>query len=77
MNRRFFLLAAPAIVAAPSLMRVSVAALPGDAFSRFAAAFIRPQVVAMNRQIIIREAMMHLEDNILLAKLVNRDFAHG
>ena len=30
MNRRFFLLAAPAIVAAPSLMKVSALVMPGQ-----------------------------------------------
>jgi hypothetical protein len=66
---RFGLLAAPAIVAAPSLMRLSALVLPP------APAVATPWPLGMlTRDIILREALMHLDNQLILSKLVARDF---
>jgi hypothetical protein len=70
LNRRRlfgFMLAAPAIVAAPSLMRVSTAAVT-------VAVEVAPANGLLTSDIILREALMHLENELVLSKLVNRDY---
>ncbi len=65
MKRRFFLLAAPAIVAAPSLMRVSALAMPYVRYpplpytateltmhlEEFAEKYLRPQMIVLAKRI--------------------------
>jgi hypothetical protein len=78
MNRRFFLFAAPAIVAAPSLMRVSTLALTTkedilDWVGRVTATYSAPRTLFTN-EMILREAMLHLNNTLVASKLVERDW---
>jgi hypothetical protein len=77
-KRRFFLFAAPAIVAAPSLMRVSSAA--ASALSLFPETRIFSAAIdfgphsLLTDDIIMKEALLHLENSLVMSKLMNRDY---
>jgi hypothetical protein len=77
MKRRFFLFAAPAIVAAPSLMRVSTLPAALSLFPEtriFSAAVDFGPYSLLTDDIIMKEALLHLENSLVMSKLMNRDY---